>query len=85
METPDFFIARLKKAIEFPDDKRVFVMKREDRLRIEVTQGQQVIEDVEFPFQNETWDEYEISPQELKKRFEGPEPKGGVKDFFRNV
>jgi hypothetical protein len=85
METPEFFIDRLKKAVEKPEDKRVFVMKRNDRLRIEVTHFQNVIEDVEFPFENDGFDEYEISPEELRKRFEGPVPKGGIKELFRNV
>ena len=84
METPEYFINRLKKAIETPHDKRVFVMKRNNKMRVEVTQGAKVIEDVEFPIESEEFDEYEIDPKQLHERFEGPIQQNRLKEIFRN-
>jgi hypothetical protein len=84
MDTPEYFIERLRKAIEDPADKRVFVMKRSDKIRVEVTQGTSVVEDVEFPFKNEGFDEYEINPSQLHQKFEGPIKEENVREIFRN-
>jgi hypothetical protein len=84
METPEYFINRLKKAIEAPGDKRVFVMKRNNKIRVEVTQGVKVIEDVEFPVESEEFDEYEIDPKQLRERFEGPVAQYRLNEIFRN-
>lgn len=85
METYQYFLNRLKKAIESPNNKRVFVINSQDKLRIEVTEGTNVIEDVEFSFDSREHDEFEIDPETLDEKFIKPFREGNLKDLYNSL